>query len=319
MILISRFQLAIVAAGFGLLTLMLAWQLRENTRVRTETARQVAVAATALAEVEKQVAAQSQRATAAEAGVGALLQTAKQTRAAGAATTASANATIDAGEAVKAAMARAKQLIDDGKPHEALEEYVRCYRELQSMSPGSTETQRLMGAMQHLARTYPDARSALGVLRDSAMAQLQAQSGRRELVFEVALLNERLGEGHRTLALYDSLPPNDRSRSSLAMIAHASFVQARRYDDALLGRSFGQMLNWLDAGALDLPRQDPSRQPSIRKGLVDATVAHIEVLTGAGKLEEARTLTEKLFAFDNSEATRASLQRHIDRAQAPRP
>ena len=49
-------------------------------------------------------------------------------------------------------------------------------------------------------------------------------------------------------------------------------------------------------------------------------LSDIEVLTGAGKAEEAKTLTEKLLALDGSEATRTALKQHIARAtQAPQP
>jgi hypothetical protein len=64
---------------------------------------------------------------------------------------------------------------------------------------------------------------------------------------------------------------------------------------------------------------DASLQAEIRKAILDATLTNIEVLTGAGKTEDARVLTEKLLAFDSSDATRASLQQHIDRAQTPKP
>jgi hypothetical protein len=56
-----------------------------------------------------------------------------------------------------------------------------------------------------------------------------------------------------------------------------------------------------------------------RRTVIDETLTNIEVLTGAGKLEEARMLTEKIFAFDGTDATRTALKQHVDRAQAPRP
>jgi hypothetical protein len=57
----------------------------------------------------------------------------------------------------------------------------------------------------------------------------------------------------------------------------------------------------------------------MRKAMIDQALANIEVLTGAGKTEEARLLTEKLLAFDGTDATRVGLQQHVDRAQLAKP
>jgi len=77
------------------------------------------------------------------------------------------------------------------------------------------------------------------------------------------------------------------------MIARSSFVEARRYADALIGESFGQMLNLVEAGSQQLARLDAPLQAMGRRTVIDETLTNIEVLTGAGKLEEARILTEK--------------------------
>lgn len=45
---------------------------------------------------------------------------------------------------------------------------------------------------------------------------------------------------------------------------------------------------------------------------------NIEVLTGAGQADDARLLTEKLLARDNTEATRARLQEKVARARRPK-
>lgn len=42
-----------------------------------------------------------------------------------------------------------------------------------------------------------------------------------------------------------------------------------------------------------------------------------EVLTGAGKTEEARLLTEKLIAFDGSDSLQALIYKHVARAGQP--
>lgn len=315
---LSKSQVGVAASIALVMVASFAWEIRENGQLRSEAVKQSNSTAASLAVLKKHASAESQRAAAAEANVAILLKAANAASASRGAAPPGANATMDTDEAAKSAAARGSQLIKEGKFQEALDEYLTCYRELQAIRPGSPGCQRLMGAIKRLGRTYPAALSALAGLRDSAMQQRQAQPSRSELLFEIALLNESLGEGSRTLALYDSLPPNDPGRQSLAMIANASFIEAHRYSDVLIGNPFGRMLSTIEVGIRQMGEHDASLQAEIRKAILDATLTNIEVLTGAGKTEDARVLTEKLLAFDSSDATRASLQQHIDRAQAPR-
>ncbi len=50
---------------------------------------------------------------------------------------------------------------------------------------------------------------------------------------------------------------------------------------------------------------------------VALTAKNIELLAGSGDLPNARTLAERLLAYDHSEATRALIQKHIERAGQP--
>ncbi|MBC7366491.1 MAG: hypothetical protein H7343_06695 [Undibacterium sp.] len=224
---------------------------------------------------------------------------------------------ISAQEAVEVAMEQGARLGKEGKFQEALDGYLGCYRELHAMRPGTPESQRLMVAMKNLGRVYPGAMAALGELRDAAIRRMQTQPAAEELPFEIALLNERLGEGQRTLAVFDSLPPGDRRRQTVAMVARDSFVEARRYEDAFLGKPFAYMLGWIDAGSSELAKVDPQRQAGIRESVIEGTLTNIEVLTGAGRVDDARRLTEKLLTFDRSDSTRALLERHVARARPP--
>ncbi len=307
---IAKLHAALAAGLLVSVSAATVWEFRQAAALRATAAQQSTTAE--LAHLERQVAAATQRALAAEANLTALLASARSH-------TAAPVAVVDTADALAATLARAKTLLAADKKQEALDEYVTCYRELSAHRPGSSECQSLMGAMKSLAASFPPAFAALTSLRDAALAQLQTKSARRELPFEIALLNERLGQGDRTLELFDALPPGDPGRQSLAMIAHASFVAARRYSDALLGKNLGQMLRTLDAGLAQQPKFRPEIADRARRSFIETTLVSIEILTGAGQADDARTFTEKLLAFDNSEATRAALQRAIERAQAPAP
>lgn len=309
---IAKLHAALAAGLLVSVSAAAVWEFRQAATLRATTAQPSAATTAELARLKQHIATETKRATAAEATLTALLTSARSHTAAPA-------AVVDTADALAATLARAKPLLAAGRKQEALDEYVTCYRELSAQRPGSSECQSLMGAMKSLGASFPPAIAALASLRDAALAQLQTKSARRELPFEIALLNERLGQGDRTLALFDALPPGDPGRQSLAMIAHSSFVAARRYSDALLGKNVGQMLSNLDASLEHWPKFSPDIADRARHSIIETTVTSIEILTGAGQADPARTLTKKLLAFDQSEATRAALQRAVERAQQPAP
>jgi hypothetical protein len=315
--LISKFHLgvallAVVGVGTGLV-----WELRENAQLRIEAAARAADASDRIAKLERELAKGTARAEAAEADVAVMLEKANAVRAAYRSASHGAGGAVDTSDLLNTTRARASQLTKEGKLQEALDEYVQCYREIETKRPGSSECQSLMSLIKSLGRRFPPALTALAGLRDAAMAQWQTKPypARRESTFEIALLNEQLGQGSRTLELYDTLPADADERSSLAMIAFKSFVEARRYNDALLGKPFGRMLGAMDAAPKALASQPPEREPAIRRAVLDDAGTNIEVLTGAGKLDDAKMLTDKLLAFDNSDAARAAIQRHVERAE----
>jgi hypothetical protein len=212
---------------------------------------------------------------------------------------------------------RAGKLAAEGKHQEAVEEYLKLYHELAGKR-GTTYQQMAMSGLQNLGRNYPPALAALRQLRDAAVEKLRTHPPEaQQVVAEIGLLNERLGDGQATMALYDTLPVGDPGRQALGNIGHNAFVQARRYADALVGKSFGNMLNELEMGMRFSSGQTGQSLTNSRTFAVQGTLTNIEVLTGAGQLEDARALTEKLLAFDNSEATRAAIQRHVERAKQP--
>lgn len=311
---LTKRHLFVGALVLGGLACGVAWQWRDGVKLRAEARERAARVAAQIAGFEQQVATQTERVAAAEAQVAALLKTAKTTPA----TPAAARVTMDAADAVTAALARARESIAAGKFQAALDEYVTCYREVRAVPPRTTvELERVMSALQSLGRTYPEARAALVTLRDSAQAQWRASNAWSEGAIEIAWLNERLGESQRTIALHDSLPAEHRNRPLLVRIAQAAFVEARRYADVLAGKPPREMMAAIERAPEQWAKLDATLQDRFRQSVVDATLVNIEVLTGAGKTDDAHALTEKLLAFDPSEATRAALQRHLDRARLP--
>lgn len=318
LVVFSKLQLGLAAIAVAATSAGVVWQLRENASFRVEMANRTVAADVRTTELKQQLAALSQRATAAEADA-ASLQKALQAANAARATAPRSPALTDTRERTDAAMARASKLAQEGKYQDALEEYLKCYRDLAGKQQGTLYQQMVMGVIKTLGAKFPPATVALRELRDTAMQKLQANPGVRELVSEIALLNERLDDGRASMALYDTLPPGDPGRQALGLIAHKSFVEARRYADALVGKSFGSMMNEMDMNMKIRASGGLSSQSlaNNREFAINGTLTNIEALTGAGQLEDARVLTEKLLAYDGSEATRAALKRHVARATQP--
>ncbi len=309
---VSKLQVGITAAIVATSTIGLVWEVRENAQLRSVSTERASLNDASVAALKSNLAALTQRATAAEVDATAMqaaLQAARSTRVTEAPT---ARVLTDAQGQATAAMARASKLRNEGRPQEALDEYLTCYRTLPTTGPGAVYRQILMGRIKSLGQPYPAAITALRELRDTAMQKLEVSPGSRELILEVGQLNERLGDGRASMTLYDFLPPGDPGRQALGLIAHGAFVEARRYDDALIGKTPGNMLNELDMG-IRRSGQDKAGRDHIVKG----ALSNIEVLTGVGKLDDARILTAKLLAFDGSEATHVAIQKHVDRARPP--
>jgi RNA polymerase sigma factor (sigma-70 family) len=312
---VSKLQLGVAAAAVACVSAALVWQVQENAGLRADAANQISASVARTAELRQQLNVLTQSAAAAEAD-GALLQGALQA-AASAPTAPRAGILTNVREQARAASARASKLTQEGKFQEALEEYLRCYRDLASKERAQFEQQLVMNGIQSLGRRYPPAVAALRELRDTAMQKLQAKPGERDLVTEIALLNDRLGDGHASMLLYDTLPPGDPGRQAIGTIARNAFVAARRYADALVGTPFGSMMNELEMGIRHSAGQAGQSLAAHRGFVVNRTATNIEVLIGAGRIEEARMLSEKLLAYDGSEATREAIRQRVERASQP--
>lgn len=317
LMIVSKLQLGLAAAVVVATSAGLVWEVRATAQLRTELAQQTAAITADTAELTKQVTAQSQRAVAAEADVAALRKALQDAGPAQPAATAGLRGLTDLRERARASRERGAKLAQEGKLQEALDEYLNTYHALRGQRAGWIDSQGLASALKRLGETFPPAVAALRELRDAAMQDRQVHPDNRDLVSEIGMLNERLGENRRSMALYDSLPEGDPGRQTLGLIAHATFVEDRRYADALVGKNFGSMMNELDMGIRAGNLKSGQNLTNHKAYTITGTLSHIEVLAGAGKAEEARLLTEKLLAYDSSDATRAALKQHLERAARP--
>jgi hypothetical protein len=158
--------------------------------------------------------------------------------------------------------------------------------------------------------------------RDLAAQRMLASENDPDAAMDFAALNRALKEDQNTLAVFDQLPVNDQRRPLLASAAFDQLILNRRYDDALLGRSYANLSSLFELLSKERPLPANVRNPELvrksqRDSLIASTVQCIEVLAGAGDLEHARELATRLLAIDDSPKTKALLQQHLARAGHP--
>ena len=132
-----------------------------------------------------------------------------------------------------------------------------------------------------------------------------------------AEVNRAIKEEPRTLALHDAFPPGDARRRALGPMAVEPLIDAQRYAEAMEFRSYSSMLAQIESQQAAVQQGKAKGFTPPRDKFLDAMGRNIEVLAGAGALTDARTLGERLFAFDSSPEMRAQVQRHLERAGQP--
>ncbi|MEO7413510.1 MAG: sigma-70 family RNA polymerase sigma factor [Opitutaceae bacterium] len=273
---------------------------------------------TKLHDSEGRLAAQSQRAAIAEEDTDKLLLVVK-----------SMQVPVDAAPAeqvtrdlVDARYKRGQELARNGNSVEALKEFLWCFEVGMPQVSGYAGVRRSF-LLSELQKLGPAGVDALQELRDQAQKRVLAGKNGADAAADFSAINRAMKEDDRSIALYDQLPPGDERRRALANGAYDQFVAARRYADAAQARSYGSMVALFETLVIT-PTPNMSgadRTERLRQiqhaSLVESTAKNIEVLAGAGDLENAQKLAARLMAFDRSPETQASIEQHATRAGHP--
>jgi hypothetical protein len=96
-------------------------------------------------------------------------------------------------------------------------------------------------------------------------------------------------------------------------------VEAQRYGDAALGKSYEQIDRMFEKIKNESRlRENTPNLEMIKKiqkdSFIKSAAKGVEVLAGSGDLEHAQTLAGRLLTYDNSAETKALLQKHVTRA-----
>ena len=215
----------------------------------------------------------------------------------------------------------AQELARRGDSAAALKEFLWCFDEGMQKISGYTgvRTSFLLSSIAKLGDEYPVALTALRERRDKAAQQMLNSANDSDAATDFAAINRAVNEDQITLTMFDQLPTEDPRRQTLASVAYDQLIEAQRYEDAILGRPYAKLSTTFELMAKErpLPANTPNAEMirnAQRKSLINLTARNVEALAGAGEIEHARTLAQRLLGTDNSPATKALLQQHVVRA-----
>ncbi len=286
-----------------------AWQeARQVSRARATAERRVGETKKNIAALELRLEMETQRAEAVERD-NAILRSAVQ-RVETAARRVVEPATR---EVIETRIQQALARLREGEATAVLRELLWCFDEGMARDGGLTSGQLsiVAGALAKLGERAPTAIVALRERLERARRRVMGGAHDFEtmrLVREIAAISRALKDESALVALLDAIPEGDSRRARVAFEATERLIALQRYGDVLVGLPYRSMQARFEALA---------REPAggVGASRVASVVAKdIEVLAGAGDLVHARELAGRVLALDGSEATRALLQKHLERA-----
>jgi hypothetical protein len=308
---------ALGAAGFGVWEY---WAVAEAKAAMVEAKRSSEEARAKIASWEKKLVTEAKRTDAVESDNAALASAVQKAQASlvkpAAPTVVRTRAAFDA--RVKAAVALAK----DGAADAALRELLECWAEGQKRVGGlePVHSTLLLSAWIKLGEQHPPALTVLREKMEKARQRVLGSPDDLEPLKEMSAIARMLKDDHAMVALYDAIPEGDARQKRVAIYAVEGMIAAKRYSEVLAGRNYPSMsasfesssqMPWVPGATAEMVEK---MQASMRSYAVTSAAKNIEVLAGAGDLVHARELAGRVLALDGSEATRALVHKHLERA-----
>ena len=217
--------------------------------------------------------------------------------------------------------ARARELARSGHGAEALDEFLWCLDRGMPSVPSYSGV-RLSFLLSEIIRLGESGRAALVERREAAEERLRAGAADYQTAADFNALNRTLGEDARTLRFYDELSAGDPRRERLGRLVYDQLLAARRYSEAAQVKSLAQTNVQFELNTRERPLPANIRDPeglrrAHRQLAVRNAARHVEVLAGVGDLANAKALSARVLAYDNSPETKALLQQHAARAGRP--
>lgn len=216
-------------------------------------------------------------------------------------------------------MALGDDLVKQRRYAEALKHYLWCFDEGVKESPAfaGVRASFLLSRIQDLGSRYPAAREALQSRRDTTEAAILAGSNDPMAVLTLIRLNQHLAEPGRNLSLFDQLPAGHGARAQLVDLAADQFLSARRYPDMVdAGNPEATFERAIHSRSVSQQQSAGNEllQSMMWRRVVESGARGVEALAGAGQVERATALADKVLQFDDSPETRGQLLKYAERA-----
>ena len=216
---------------------------------------------------------------------------------------------------------RGKELLRAGRQAEALNDFLWLYDVGMIAVPSfaGVRTSFLLSSIGQLAESYKPAREALLERCDEAEKRMLAEPNNRRAGMEFAALCGSLKDDARLMKAFDALPEGDARRRNFGLRAFRILLPQQRYKDALSAMPFESMKRLVDMRASRLSAAaGNARAAAVSLQLdIKSALDYIEVLAGAGELEQAKEMIGKLLEFDATPETERALAETLKRAGQP--
>ena len=203
---------------------------------------------------------------------------------------------------------------------DALREYLWCLEVglQQKIAYANTRRRLVLKKFVKLTEQYPPARKTLEERRTALERTLRDERDDVNLARNLAELNSCLNDEARTLALFDMLPADRRARQILFDRVLEQLIQHKRYDEVLtLVDPLQAFTQEKHLAKLSRARADEQSETIPERGtrafVITRGAALVEALIGVGRSDEARTLIDRILAYDNTPPTRELLRQHAQR------
>jgi hypothetical protein len=228
----------------------------------------------------------------------------------------------------------AHRLAEGGEPAKALRRYQWVHRWsrrddlVEGADAGFIHTYSIE-SWADLAKTYPPARESLLIIRDRNEAHLRQGDDSVDLIYEVLVINEGLGEEQRTAQLFHEFR---KTRPQFVArhfaIARHQLVKVREYQlcSSQIPDAVADLRLWIKYRETYFQLADDAATEKERQSLLQTADEYlarqagqlVEILVGAGRTAEAEEVRRQTLAAKDTPAVRQALEDAVRRATQSR-
>jgi len=202
----------------------------------------------------------------------------------------------------------ALRLLSSGDKDGALNGLLACLKDMDAPGVHIGLRTIILRDINELSFTHPASLAALLDYREAAIQLMGEDPTNRNYALIVSEIDRLIDDDASTIAMLDSLPVDDPRRTALAIGAFDGLLNAKRYEDAVSAKNFPLMLRTVDTH-LEVLQRNGSHASKYE--IIVESSKDMEALAGAGRIDQAKILLEKLLKIDSSDAAKILLKRRI--------